>query len=104
MDIARLSRQLGLEAEATRSLVAAFVRTTQDDLAALERAVAAGDPGGAGRCAHHIKGAAANLELEEVAEAAKSVEAAAGSGSVAGVEPQLARIRAALAALRAGLQ
>lgn len=103
MDLARLSRQLGFDPDTTRSLVSTFVQATEEDLTGLERAVAAGDATGAGRAAHHVKGAAANLELTDIIEAAESVEAAARAGSLAGVRPQLARIRAALAALRAGL-
>lgn len=103
MDIVRLSRQLGFDLAATRSLVCAFAQTTEGDLVGLESAVAAGDAVGAGRAAHHIKGAAANLDLAEVVEAARSIEAAASAGSLAGVDAHVACIRTALAALRAGL-
>ena len=103
MDIARLSQDLGFDPETTRGLLATFVQATERDLAGLVRAVAAGDAAAAGTAAHHIRGAAANLELIDVAEAARSVEAAAKVGGVAGLDLQIARIRTALGALRAGL-
>ena len=103
MDIARLSQDLGFDAETTRGLLASFVASAERDLAGLERALAAGDAAGAGAAAHHIRGAAANLEIAEIAEAARSVEAATRTGAVTGLDPQVLRIRTTLAAVRAGL-
>jgi HPt (histidine-containing phosphotransfer) domain-containing protein len=103
MNIERLSRDLGFDLETTRGLLSTFVQATESALAGLERAVAAGDAFGAAGAAHHIRGAAANLELVEVVEAAKTVEATARAGVVAGLDRQIAQIRAALAALQAGL-
>jgi HPt (histidine-containing phosphotransfer) domain-containing protein len=103
MDIERLSRELGFDRETTLRLLDSFVKSTEKDLAQLESAVAAGDAAGAGRAAHHIKGAAANLELAEIAEAAKAVEAAARAGGTAGLGGEAARIRSGFAALKAAL-
>jgi HPt (histidine-containing phosphotransfer) domain-containing protein len=100
MDPNKLASELGFDVETVKGLLATFVRTSTSDLADLEVAAAAGDCPAAARLAHHIKGAAANLELSDIAAAALAVETAAKAGSVAGAAPHLATMRAGLQAVR----
>jgi HPt (histidine-containing phosphotransfer) domain-containing protein len=102
MDLNKLASELGFDIETVKGLLATFVRTSTSDLADLEVAAAAGDCPAAARLAHHIKGAAANLELNDVSAAALAVETAAKAGSVAGAAPHLAVMRARLQAIRSG--
>jgi HPt (histidine-containing phosphotransfer) domain-containing protein len=100
MDLTKLASDLGFDVETVKSLVGTFVASSTADVAELDAAVAAGDCAAARRLAHHIKGAAGNLELPDIAAAALAVETAARAGSVAGAAPHVARIRAGLQALR----
>jgi HPt (histidine-containing phosphotransfer) domain-containing protein len=80
MDIAAMAAELGLEEEDVRGLVRTFLDSTEEDLVQLRRAYSEGDAEKLGSIAHHIKGAAANLELSEIAEAALAIEEIARAG------------------------
>jgi len=80
MDIKSMAEELGLEAEEMRRLVLTFLESTEQDILLLGQAFAEGDAEKLRAAAHHIKGAAANLELNEIAEAAKGIEDKARSG------------------------
>ena len=58
------------------SIVASFYTETKVRLVDLRKALEANDFLGASRCAHAIKGSAANLHLYEINAIAKSLEAA----------------------------
>jgi len=73
MDIEHMAEELGLEAHEVRRLVLTFLESTDQDLILLRRAFSAGDAEKLRAASHHIKGAAANLELYEIAEAAKGI-------------------------------
>jgi HPt (histidine-containing phosphotransfer) domain-containing protein len=80
MDISSIAEELGLEVDEVRGLVLTFLTSTEEDLLELAQAFSEGDAEKLGAVAHHIKGAAANLELNEIAEAAKGIEDKACSG------------------------
>jgi HPt (histidine-containing phosphotransfer) domain-containing protein len=82
MNVADLAEELGLEAEELRRLILTFLEATEQDLLLLSRAFSEGDAQKLGATAHQIKGAAANLELDEIAEAAKAIEEKARSGII----------------------
>ncbi len=94
-----MAQDLGLDVESVRSLLSLFVEVTEKDLPGLERSLAAGDGPAARRIAHQIKGAAVSLGLQDIAQAAAAVSA----GAAAGLGPEIARIRAGVADIRAGL-
>jgi HPt (histidine-containing phosphotransfer) domain-containing protein len=100
MDLSGLARDLGFDVESVRGLLSRFAEVTEKDLADLERSLAAGDGPAARRIAHQIRGAAASLELQDIARAAAAVETGATAGAAAGLGPEVARIRAGLAAVR----
>jgi len=80
MDITNIAEELGLEEEDVRRLVLTFLESTEGDLPQLSRAFAEGDAEKMRAVAHHIKGAAANLELNRIAATAKLVEDKARRG------------------------
>jgi two-component system sensor histidine kinase/response regulator len=80
MNITSLAEELGLEVEEVHRLVLTFLESTEQDLLMLGQAFSKGDAEKLRDIAHHIKGAAVNLELNEIAEAAKGIEDKARSG------------------------
>ncbi len=102
MDLRGLARELGFDVRSVCGLLSRFVEVTDKDLLSLERALAAGDLPAARSIAHHIKGAAAGLELREIVEAAAAVETGAVPPA-AGAAAEAARLRAALEAVRTAL-
>ena len=74
MNFSEQALNLGLELEDYKSLVELFLQTTSDDLKTLEAAIAEKDTSRVMQVSHHIKGAAINLELHEIAAAAKRAE------------------------------
>ena len=74
MTIQDLAERIGFEVEDYRQLLDIFVSTTEKDIAALRRALEETDADAAREAAHSIKGAAANLELTELSETARTIE------------------------------
>ncbi len=73
-----------------------FQARSGEMVAAVERAVAAGDAAAAGRAAHALKGAAANLSAEGVRVVAQAIESAGHDGDLAAAAAQVAPLRAAM--------
>jgi HPt (histidine-containing phosphotransfer) domain-containing protein len=103
MDLNAQAARAELDLESYKTLLGTFLEATGPDLAELSRAVDAADSGAAASVAHHIKGAAANLELEEIRAAALAAELAGKAGSVEGIAAHLAVISAQLEEIRAAL-
>jgi HPt (histidine-containing phosphotransfer) domain-containing protein len=82
MDIAALADEFGLEEEDVRRLVKTFLDSTEQDLVLLREAFSERDGEKLRATAHHIKGAAGNLELHEIAEAARKIEEKARTGII----------------------
>ncbi len=82
MDIAALAQELGLEEEDVRRLLLTFLDSTEQDLLQLGRAFSEKDADQLQATAHHIKGAAGSLELNDIAEAAKAIEEKVRSGII----------------------
>jgi len=76
-----IERLLG-DRELARSVAEGFVADLPQLLAGLERHVAAGDPAAAGRQAHAIKGAAANVGAESINALAYALEQAGQAGEL----------------------
>jgi HPt (histidine-containing phosphotransfer) domain-containing protein len=103
MDLSILADELGLDGEGVLHLVRTFLKSTMQDLCALEQALTDRDAEAAARLAHHIKGAAANLELTVIAEAALAVEKSAAGGNFGGLGQQVAAISRELKTIQDGL-
>ena len=104
MNISVLADELGLEEEDVRDLVRLFLDSTEQDLERLAQAYASGDAELLRSTAHHVKGAAGNLEVNGVAAEALAMEQAAASGDLEDPAPRIDRIRTELEALHAQLE
>ncbi len=100
MDIKNLAEELGLEENDVLRFVRIFIEASEQDLLLLERAVADQDADQVRKLAHHIKGAASNLELTGIADAARTIEEKGRSNSFEDTEPQIAAIRSGLDSIR----
>jgi HPt (histidine-containing phosphotransfer) domain-containing protein len=103
MDIKNLAEELGLEENDVLRFVRTFIETTEQDLLPLAQAIADQDADQVKKLAHHIKGAASNLELTDIADAARTIEGKGRSNSLEDTEPQIAAIRSGLDSIRADL-
>lgn len=74
MNITQLAGDLELDEEEYRAILELFVDASRSDLAAIKTAAAAGDAQSAGRAAHSLKGAAANLGLSDMSSTAHMIE------------------------------
>jgi HPt (histidine-containing phosphotransfer) domain-containing protein len=104
MDITSLAEELGLEETDARRLVETFLEATEQDLLLLNRAMSDRDSERIRRTAHHIKGAASNLELSAVTAAALRIEETACSGRFEEAALQIPVIRSELHRIRAELR
>jgi HPt (histidine-containing phosphotransfer) domain-containing protein len=102
MDIRSAAENLGLTEDSYRSLLEIFVRESRADLRRLRAAMAAGDSVGVAEAAHSLRGAAGNLDLEEITLPAGKLESRARAGSLEGASAFLALLAARLETL-AGL-
>ena len=82
MNIGNLAQSLGIEIRDCKSLVELFLQTTSEDLQKLDSAIAERDFSRVSRISHHIKGAAVNLELQDIAAAARKAEQSAKQGDL----------------------
>jgi two-component system sensor histidine kinase TorS len=103
MDMASWAEELGMEEADARRLVSIFLDTTERDLLLLQEAISARDAEKVRSTAHHIKGAAGNLDLDLIARAALELEEKAGSGVFEAEAPQILLIRGELQSIRAAL-
>ncbi len=84
MDFKELAEELGLEEEEYQELVELFIETSRPDLDQLQAAIDEGNAENAGNIAHSLKGAAASLGLEELAQIAKEIEQKARNNTLEG--------------------
>lgn len=100
MDLSKLKECLGLDQEELAEILSLFVETTLKDLDALGQAIEAGDPDSVVQCSHSIKGASANLGLEEISSAARAIEMKARRGVLEGAVDGSSFIRDEVVMLR----
>jgi HPt (histidine-containing phosphotransfer) domain-containing protein len=96
MDIKKLAENLGLDEDEYVELIELFVETGMSDLDKLLSAVKEKDPEKAAGAAHSIKGAAGNLGLMDLYEAATEMEEDARNGILDGVAESVREIRTKL--------
>ena len=80
MDVKILAENIGIDVETYLEILAMFYERSMEDMEAIDAALADGKPDWAVRGAHSIKGAAANLGIEDISEIAKEIELKARSG------------------------
>ena len=95
--------QLGLSEIDFRRMVEIFIRETTADLEKLQQACDLGNSEETALTAHHIKGAALNMEFDQLGQAAEKLENEARQGKLesaarfrAIIEAELAKIRHSL--------
>ena len=89
--------QIGLPEADFRKMVELFIRETEADLKKLKQACDLGDCEETALTAHHIKGAALNMEFNKLAQAAESLENDARQGKLETAARFRAIIKAELA-------
>jgi len=77
MNLEQIAEEIGITADSLRSMYRSFLKNTENDLKEIEAASGTGDLKALRSHAHHIKGAANNLELTELGETARKLEYAA---------------------------
>jgi HPt (histidine-containing phosphotransfer) domain-containing protein len=93
MDINECAENLGLEKKELMELLILFVETTHADLDKLQTALSEMDGNQAVAAAHSIKGAAANLGLTALYDAAKEAEHLARREELMRIPAQINRLR-----------
>ena len=75
-DVARALQRLGISEEIYNELFVDFLVMAREKASELEKAVAVANLGEATKLAHTIKGSAANLGIDTVADVARVIESA----------------------------
>lgn len=101
MNFKELADNLGLEVDEYRELIELFVETGAADFNNIQEALAKSDSEQVMRSAHTIKGAAGNLGLMEVSEAAKIIEENANSNQLDGLESAVQTLKKQFEAIEA---
>ena len=99
----RVAEELGLEPGQAEELLRTLLRVSREDLEGLRLAAARADAQSVAHLAHHIKGAAANLEVEDLRAAAERLEALGKQGELASVAVELEALQRALWSLEVAL-
>ena len=99
----RVAEELGVEPAQAEELLRTLLRVSREDLEALRRAAAAGQPDSVAHLAHHVKGAAANLEIEDLRAATERLEALAKQGQLASAAAEIEAVERALRGLETAL-
>jgi HPt (histidine-containing phosphotransfer) domain-containing protein len=100
MDLSTMAENLGLDVLECEEILNLFIESTVTDLESLDRAVQDGDALRAVHSAHSIKGASANLGLQEISSAARDIEMKARQGILAGASEATDVIRHHLDSLK----
>ena len=103
MDIPTQAEEFGMEEEDVRRLYLTFLESTEQDLILLDQAFTEEDAEKLRATAHQRKGAAGNLELEVIAEAARRIEEKARCGVIEDAAAHIAHIRTRLELIRTQL-
>ncbi|MDD3473155.1 MAG: Hpt domain-containing protein [Syntrophaceae bacterium] len=99
--IEQMSEDLGIDKEDVLEFLSVFVDYTEnEDLPGLKSALENRDVSTVRKRAHSIKGAALNLQLNEVASLAERIEKTAAANSLEGVEAMYTDIQEQINAVR----
>ncbi len=90
MDFLTLSRTLGIDIDVTLMLIDTWVVSLNEDVMILEAEISGGNLEKVIASAHKIKGASAQLGIDDAAEAAREIEMKAKAGSLEGLENGIA--------------
>jgi len=74
MNIQSSAAEIGISVEAYKRICALFIENTDKDLLQLKSELEVNNPTQSAATAHHIKGAAANMDYEDLASLAKKLQ------------------------------
>jgi HPt (histidine-containing phosphotransfer) domain-containing protein len=74
LEIEKIADDIGISVEAYKKLCRTFLENSRKDLAELKKAIEAEDRPAVRSRAHHVKGAALNIDLTKLSELAKGLE------------------------------
>lgn len=100
MNITEQATSLGLEKNEYLELLDIFIESTDSDLTKLEDAVDFGRLKEAIQLAHHIKGAACNLNLEIMIESVTNIEGKVRNGKLGESKELIQSLKGQLSVLR----
>jgi HPt (histidine-containing phosphotransfer) domain-containing protein len=100
MNIVQLAGDLELDEEEYLAILDLFVEASRSDLAVIKAAVATGDAQSAGRAAHSLKGAAANLGLSDLSSTAHRIEEKSRDGKLHEIHEMVLSLEERLAAVQ----
>ena len=95
MDLEKLADSIGIETETLKSILRRFMDQTPDDIDRLEKEISKEDAEAVRASAHHIKGAALNLELIELSDTAMQLENAAKKSDWTAIRQLISALRRA---------
>ena len=96
-----LADDLEMERDEVLHLLSVYLKACQEDLRQASQAVASADGALLATHAHSIKGASANLKIEDARAAAEALETMGRSGTMTEAATQIARLEAALTRVQA---
>ncbi len=99
-----LCESVGGDLEFVGELLQTFYTDAEAQLAAMQAALAAGDPEALRRAAHSVKSNSAGLGARDLAAACRELEMQAKAGELEGAGTRIADIRARYETARAALQ
>ncbi len=88
LEIEKIAEDIGISVEAYKKLCRTFLENSKKDLDNLKKALEAEDRQAVRTLAHHIKGAALNIDLLELSELAKGLEKSAETGTMEDLNTQ----------------
>jgi HPt (histidine-containing phosphotransfer) domain-containing protein len=88
LEIEKIAEDIGISVEAYKKLCRTFLENSKKDLVELKKALEAEDRPAVRALAHHIKGAALNIDLIELSELAKGLEKSAETGPLQDLNAQ----------------
>ena len=100
MSFEELASRLGIDTEDFIELVELFITTTRSDMDKIRRAMEGNIPSEAAAAAHSIKGAAANLGYDGMADIAKAMEFLGKGGSLEGFDGYMSELDEHVAGLQ----
>jgi HPt (histidine-containing phosphotransfer) domain-containing protein len=100
MNIGKMGKEIGVNKEEFRELLELFLELASADIVRLKEAIQSGSAVQIARIAHTLNGAAGNLGLQKIHEAAKRIETTANLNSLNAVTDDLLSIEKLLVEIR----
>jgi HPt (histidine-containing phosphotransfer) domain-containing protein len=100
MDIHKQAEEMGISPESFKKLCKTFLKTVDSSVESLSSAIEAGDCSEIAHSAHHIKGAAINLNFMNISSVAQHIEEEAKLGNSEALSWDLDRLKTEISTIR----